>query len=154
MPTNTLYPTTVLGSPCFWGAPYQDHTPKQLAALRDLGYRAVFVNIAWSRPWLDVVTLEEMIFAPSYPFCCDPAEDCARKAAEMRRRVDAIVAARLEPWFIFGSPRALNLETLTEEQQAFCWEQMQGSRSSRISGQNGVACIQAPAVRDLYSELL
>jgi len=154
MPTNTLYPATVLGSPCFWGAPYQDHTPEQLVALRDLGYRAVFVNIAWSRPWLDVVTLEEMTVAPSYPFCCDPAEDCARKAAEMRRRVDAIVAAGLEPWFIFGSPRALYLDTMTEAQQAFCREQMQGSRISRISGKNGVACIQAPAVRDLYGELL
>jgi len=154
MPTNTLYPATVLGSPCFWGAPYQDHTPEQLAALHDLGYRAVFVNIAWSRPWLDVVTLEEMIVAPSYPFCCDPPEDCAQKTLEMRRRVDAILAAGLEPWFLFGSPRALNLDTMTEEQQTYCREQMQGSRTSRISRRNGVACIQASAVRDLYSALL
>ena len=148
MPTASLHATTVLGSPCFWGAPYQDHTPEQLAALRDLGYEGVFVNIAWSRPWLDVVTLEELFVAPSYPFVCDPAEDCARKAAEMRRRVDAIVAAGLEPYFIFGSPRALQVEGMPPEAQVFVRERMQGSSVSRISGANEVACIQAPAVRD------
>lgn len=154
MSSHRLYATTVLGSPCFWGAPYQDHTPEQLAALRDLGYEGIFVNIAWSRPWLDVVTLEEMTVAPSFPWLCEPAETCRAHRAEMRRRVDAIVAAGLDPYFIFGSPRALKVSDLPEDIRTYVRDEMRGSSKSRISGEDEVACIQSEAVRALYAELL
>jgi hypothetical protein len=89
-----------------------------LAALADLGYQGVFVNIAWSRPWLDVVTLEELVLAPSFTWLCDPEEQRAARLAEMRRRVNAIVAAGLRPYFLFGSPRALRLDRVPHAQRA------------------------------------
>lgn len=143
---------TILGSPVYWGPPYQDHTPEQLAVLRGLGVDTLVANLAWSRPWMDVVNLEDLHVSPSYPWLSD-----ARRAAElrvqMRQRVDAAVAAGLRPFFLFGCPRQLDLTALTEEERR-ATEPLIGVPGSRIAGGVVLACIRSEGVRRLYRELI
>jgi hypothetical protein len=63
---------TILGNPIYWGSPPRDHTPDQLASLKALGVNTLFVNLAWSRPWMDAVTLAEAHVSPTYPWLSDP----------------------------------------------------------------------------------
>ncbi len=148
------FPTvaTILGNPVYWGSPYRDHTPEQLAALRALGVDTLFVNLAWSRPWMDAVTLEEVHISPSFPWLSDPAR-AAANAARLRQRTDAVVASGLRPFFLFGCPAQISLGNLPPEAQASA-ETLVGQRTSRIAPDASVACIQSPAVRQLYRELL
>ena len=148
------FPTvaTILGNPVYWGSPHRDHTPEQLASLKALGVNTLFVNLAWSRPWMDAVTLEEVHVSPTYPWLSDPAR-VATNAPRLRRRTDAVVAAGLRPFFLFGCPTQINLGRLSPEAQATA-ATLIGQPTSRTTPGVAVACIQSPAVRQLYRELL
>ena len=143
---------TLLGNPVYQGSPYRDHTPGQLAALAVLGVNTVFANMAWSRRWLDAVTLEDVAVSPTYPWLSDrgQAEDNARR---LRQRVDAIVDAGLRPFFLFGCPAQIELDRLPPKAQVAA-QDLIGVRGGRIDPRLSVACIQLPAVRQLYRELL
>ena len=143
---------TILGNPVYWGSPYRDHTPEQLASLKTLGANTLFVNLAWSRPWMDAVTLEEVHVSPTYPWLSDPAR-VATNAPRLRRRTDALVAAGLRPFFLFGCPTQINLGSLPPEAQAIA-ATLIGQPASRIAPGLSVACIQSPAVHQLCRELL
>jgi hypothetical protein len=143
---------TILGNPVYWGSPYRDHTPEQLAGLKALGVNTLFVNLAWSRPWMDAVTLEEVHVSPTYPWLSDPAR-VATNVARLRRRMDAVVAVGLRAFFLFGCPAQINLGNLPPEAQATA-ATMIGQPASRIAPGVSVACIQSPTVRQLYRELL
>jgi hypothetical protein len=143
---------TILGNPVYWGSPHRDHTPEQLASLKALGVNTLFVNLAWSRPWMDAVTLEEVHVSPTYPWLSDPAR-VAANAPRLRRRTDAVVAAGLRPFFLFGCPTQINLGSLPPEVQETA-ATLIGQPTSRTTPGVAVACIQSPAVRQLYRELL
>jgi hypothetical protein len=143
---------TILGNPVYWASPYRDHTREQLASLKALGVNTLFVNLAWSRPWIDAVTLEEVHVSPSFPWLSDPAR-VATNAARLRQRTDAVVEAGLRPFFLFGCPAQINLASLPPEAQATA-ATLIGQPASRIAPGVSVACIQSPAVRQLYRELL
>lgn len=143
---------TILGNPVYWGSPHRDHTADQLAALKALGVNTLFVNLAWSRPWMDAVTLEEVHTSPSFPWLSDPAR-VAPNATRLRQRTDAVVAAGLRPFFLFGCPAQIDLTGLSPDAQPAA-EALVGQRVSRIAPRVSVACIQSPAVRQLYRELL
>ena len=148
------FPTvaTILGNPVYWGGPYRDHTPEQLASLKALGVNTLFVNLAWSRPWMDAVTLEEVHVSPSFPWLSDPARATAN-AARLRQSTDAMVEAGLRPFFLFGCPAQINLGSLPPKAQAIA-AILIGQPASRIAPGVAVACIQSPAIRQLYRELL
>ena len=144
------FPTvaTILGNPVYWDSPHRDHTPEQLASLKALGVNTLFVNLAWSRPWMDAVTLEEVHVSPTYPWLSDPAR-VATNAPRLRRRTDAVAAAGLRPFFLFGCPTQIDLGSLPPEAQARC--SLDRPTASRITPGVAVACIQSPAVRQLYA---
>jgi hypothetical protein len=148
------FPTvaTILGNPVYWDIPHRDHLAEQLASLKTLGVNTLFVNLAWSRPWMDAVTLEEVHVSPTYPWLSDPAR-VAANAPRLRQRTDAVVASGLRPFFLFGCPAQINLGSLPPEVQAIA-ASLIGQRTSRIAPGLSVACIQSPAVRQLYRELL
>jgi hypothetical protein len=143
---------SILGNPVYWGSPHRDHTAEQLASLKALGVNTLFVNLAWSRPWMDAVTLEEVHTSPSFPWLSDPARVSAN-ATRLRQRADAVVAAGLRPFFLFGCPAQIDLAGLSPDAQA-ATEALVGQRVSRIAPRVAVACIRSPAVRQLYRELL
>jgi hypothetical protein len=143
---------TILGNPVYWGSPHRDHTPEQLASLKALGVNTLFVNLAWSRPWMDAVTLEEVHTSPSFPWLSDPGR-VAANAARLRRRTDTVVAAGLRPFFLFGCPAQIDLAKAPPEARATA-EALIGQRISRIAPRVSVACIGSPTVRQLYRELL
>jgi hypothetical protein len=143
---------TILGNPVYWDRPYRDHTPEQLVSLKALGVNTLFVNLAWSRPWMDAVTLEEVHVSPTYPWLADPAR-VATNAARLRQRTNAVVAAGLRPFFLFGCPAQIDLEKAPAEARATA-ETLIGQRISRIAPRVSVACIGSPTVRRLYRELL
>ena len=143
---------TILGNPVYWGSPHRDHTPEQLTSLKALGVNTLFVNLAWSRPWMDAVTLEEVHVSPTYPWLSDPTR-VATNAPRLRRRTDAVVAAGLRPFFLFGCPTQINLGRLSPEARATA-ATLIGQPTSRTTPGVAVACIQSPAVRQLYRELL
>jgi hypothetical protein len=142
----------ILGNPVYWGSPYRDHTPEQLAQLRALGVNTLVVNLAWSRPWMDAVTLEEVVASPSYPWLSDPAVT-ATNAARLRAHTSAVVAAGLRPFFLFGCPKQIDLSCVPPEFIDDA-EELIGAPVSRIAPGLSVACIQSEAVRRLYRELL
>jgi len=148
------FPTvaTILGNPVYWDIPYRDHAPEQLASLKTLGVNTLFVNLAWSRPWMDAVTLEEVHVSPTYPWLSDPAR-VTMNAPRLRRRTDAVVAAGLRPFFLFGCPAQITLDKLPPEGRPTA-ETLIGQPASRIAPGASIACIQSPAVRQLYRELL
>lgn len=152
--THSILPTvaTILGNPVYWGSPYRDHTPEQLASLKALGVNTLFVNLAWSRSWMDAVTLEEVHTSPSFPWLSDPGL-VAVNAARLRQRTDTVVTAGLRPFFLFGCPAQIDLDKAPPEARASA-DALIGQRISRIAPRVSVACIQSPAVRQLYRELL
>ncbi|MCU0503398.1 MAG: hypothetical protein MUC51_16880, partial [Anaerolineae bacterium] len=148
------FPTvaTILGNPVYWDNPYRDHLPEQLASLKTLGVNTLFVNLAWSRPWMDAVTLEDVHISPTYPWLSDPKR-VATNAPRLRQRTDAVVTAGLRPFFLFGCPTQINLGRLSPEAQATA-ATLIGQPTSRTTPGVAVACIQSPTVRQLYRELL
>jgi hypothetical protein len=142
----------ILGNPVYWGSPYRDHTAAQLSALKGLGVNTLVVNLAWSRPWMDAVTLEEVVVSPSYPWLSDPAIVSAN-AARLRERTSAVTAAGLRPFFLFGCPKQIDLSRVPPE-AADAAAALIGAPQSRIAPGLSVACIQSEAVRQLYRELL
>jgi hypothetical protein len=143
---------TLLGNPIYWREPYRDHTPAQLAELKALGFNTVFVNLAWSRPWMDAVTLPEVAISPTYPWLSDPAVVEGHRK-RLRARVDAVVAAGLRPFFLFGCPSQIEKSRVPAEHMA-ATEPLLGQRVSRIDPRMYVACIESPETRRFQAELL
>ena len=143
---------TILGNPVYWESPYRAHTSEQMATLRQLGFNTIFVNLAWSRPWMDVVTLEQLHVGTSYPWLSD-TNALAAAQATVRQRLDGVVAAGLRPFFLFGCPAQIDLTALTAEQLTLT-ELLCGVRTSRIAPRVSIACIRSPQLRQHYRELL
>ena len=143
---------TILGDPNFYTDGYRAHSPRQLEGLAGLGVNTVFVNLAWSRPWIDAVTLEEVVVSPSFAWLSDGAQ-IADNAARLQARAKAVHDAGLRPFFLFGCPRQLNLGSVPPEAHDTAQELI-GAPTSRIDPRLAVACINSPAVRHLYRELL
>jgi hypothetical protein len=142
---------TLLGNPVYWGSLYRNHTSEQLASLKALGVNTLFVNLAWSRLWMDAVTLEEVQGSPTFPWLSDPVR-VATNAARLRRRTDAVVAAGLRPFFLFGCPAQITLDRLPPEARPAA-AALIGQPASRIAPGASIACIQSPSVRQLDREL-
>jgi hypothetical protein len=140
----------MLGNPVYWGGEYQDHTKDQLAKLTSLGVDTLVLNIAWSRPWLDVVNLEELYVPREFGYLGDP-DGAAAKRETLRRRMDAALAADLKPFFLFGVPKVLDPTTIADQPGA---DDLVGSPTSRIDPTKGVACIRSESLRRLYRDLI
>jgi hypothetical protein len=150
MAWNTV--ATILGNPDFAGEEHRAYSAAQLRTLRDLGFNTVFVNLAWSRPWLDAVTLEEVVTGTSYPWLSEP-HHIERNVPRLRQRIAAIVEVGLRPFFLWGCPKQIDLRTVPAQHHAAALE-LTGAPHSRIDPRLAVACIQHPAVREHYRELL
>lgn len=139
----------MLGNPNFYGDPYQRHTGEQLAKLREMNVDTVFINIAWSRPWIDAVNLEHVAVSERFPLLSDPQE-VEKHRRSFAARAQAVKKAGMRAFALFGIPRYFDFSRYPEEYLV-----LRGSTVSTIaSPSEAVACIQSPDVSALYRELL
>ena len=76
-------------------------TDERLAALKDAGFSAVQLNVAWgSRPQNEPLNLNDVVGLPGEPL--DPA--VAKRQPELRKRIDLAKKHGLRTIFHFGSP--------------------------------------------------
>lgn len=137
----------MLGNPNFYGDPYQAHTAEKIEQLKAMNVNTVFVNIAWSRPWVDAVNLENTAVSASFPLLSD-MDEVERHRRGLGARVRAVKAAGLQAFALFGIPRYFDFSQYPES-----YSVLRGSTASTISSHDSVACVRSPEVRQLYREL-
>lgn len=137
----------MLGNPNFYGDPYQEHTAEKIEQLKAMNINTVFVNIAWSRPWIDAVNLENTAVSASFPLLSD-MEEVERHRRSLGARVGAVKAAGLQAFALFGIPRYFDFAKYPDS-----YGVLKGSTLSTISPGDSVACVRSPEVRRLYREL-
>ena len=58
---------TMVGNPVYYSEDFRDYSPETINKLKDIGVDTVLVNIAWSRPYIDAVTLEHLAISKEFP---------------------------------------------------------------------------------------
>ena len=136
------------GNPSFFGKEiHQAHTDEQMKELSRVGVDTLFVNIAWSRPWLDVVTMEEMAFSSSYPLLS--ADNALSNRSEFARRIEMAQKYKMKTMGLFGMPKYIDFSKYPESYK----EDLMGATQSTICPDQDV-CVKKPGTYVLYEELI
>lgn len=138
---------TMPGNPSFWGEKYQDYSEETLNKLKDHGIDTVFINIAWSRPWLDAVVLENTAISESYPLLSDENEVALRRKS-LAERAKKVKDAGLKSFALFGMPVYRDFSKLPEE-----YKVLMGQTVSCLAAE-AVTCLNNENVHKLYKELI
>ena len=137
----------MIGSPSFYGSDrYQKHDDIHLEALKTMGIDTLFLNIAWSRPWLDSVNLEDIAVSSTYP--AFSADDYPARRQEFITRLDAAKRHHMKTMGLFGIPRYLDFSLYPER-----YRELMGSTQSTISELQNI-CVSHSSTLKLYSELV
>lgn len=134
------------GNPSFYEGALQDYSPEALGKLKEYGINTVFVNLAWSRPHIDMVCLEHCAVSKTYPLLSDP-ETVEKSRKKLEERLGNIKKFGMKAMLLAGIPMYRDYSLLPEEYQV-----LKGQSVSRISD-GAVTCIKSPAVMTLYREL-
>ena len=62
----------IIGNPSFYGEGFRDYSPETMRTMREYGFDTVFVNIAWSRPFIDSVIPEHVMVSKKFPLISPP----------------------------------------------------------------------------------
>jgi hypothetical protein len=136
------------GNPTFYGEVYQDYSRENLQKLVDLHVNTVLINLAWSRPWIDVVNLEHAAVCKSFPLLSNQDEvEMHRK--QLAQRVSAVKGLGLKAFALVGIPRYFDFSKYPPE-----YGVLKGSPDSTIDPVASPMCIQSPEVMKVYQELL
>lgn len=136
------------GNPSFCAEKFCDYSPEGLKALKDIGVNTLFINIAWSRPWMDAVVLEHLVASDRFPLLSTET-DIEANLKRFRDRAARAAEAGLKPFGLFGVPHYFDFSKLPES-----YNVLKGASESTIEGGRSLLCIQTPEVRELYAELI
>lgn len=136
------------GNPTFYGEVHQDYSTENLQKLVNLNINTVFINLAWSRPWIDVVNLEHAAVSKSYPLLSD-LEEVQVNRKKLSQRVASIKELGLKAFVLVGIPRYFDFSKFPPE-----YGVLRGSPDSTIDPVASPMCIQSPQVMQVYQELL
>lgn len=135
------------GNPSFYEMGLQDYSKEALKKLKDHGINTVFINLAWSRPHIDVVCLEHFAMSKKYPLMSDKTEVEANRK-KLSERLHNVKEMDMKAMVLVGIPMYTDYNQLPESYQV-----LKGASVSTIS-EASVTCISSPEVMKHYKELL
>lgn len=135
------------GNPSFYENGLQDYSPEALQKLKDKGIDTIFINLAWSRPYIDVVTLEHVAVSKSYPLL-SKEDDVIKNQRKIKERIANAKSLGLKSMLLVGMPQYFKYEELPENYKA-----LMGATVSTIADAS-VTCVESPETVKLYKELL
>lgn len=136
------------GNPSFYGETHQDYSQENLQKLMELNINTIFINLAWSRPWIDVVNLEHVAVSKSYSLL-SIMEEVQANRKKLSERVLEVKKLGLKAFGLFGIPRYFDFTRYPEE-----YGVLKGATVSTIEPSASLMCIQSPQVMSVYKELL
>jgi hypothetical protein len=141
------YKAAMPGNPTFYKDGLQDYSVGGLEKLKSLGMNTVFINLAWSRPYIDAVVLEAAAISKTYPLTSDP--DVVAKARErLSWRVKNVKSLGMNAMALFGIPQYMDYSKLPDG-----YKVLMGAPESVISPEQ-VTCVLSPETRIYYAELI
>ena len=141
------YKAAMPGNPTFYKDGLQDYSVEGLEKLKSLGINTVFINLAWSRPHIDVVVLEATAISKSYPLTSDTDEVISNRA-KLVERIKNVKSLDMTTMALFGIPQYMDYSKLPDE-----YKVLMGAPVSLISPDQ-VTCVLSPETRIYYTELL
>lgn len=138
---------TMIGNPVYYSEEFRDYSPKTIEKLKDYGVDTVLINIAWSRPFIDAVTLEHLSVSKEFPLFSDP-ETVAENSANIIRRVKNVHKCGLRAIGLFGLPIYVDYSKLPKE-----YSVLKGATDSTVSADN-VTCILSEHTSAYYKDLI
>lgn len=136
----------IVGNPSFYGKGFREYTPDTFSKMKQYGFDTVFVNIAWSRPDIDVVIPEHIAVSERFPLISPP--DAEERFCLFRERACNAKAAGMKTFALFGIPEYREYDKLPPE-----YSVLKGASQSPIAPFASITCISRPEVLDLYAEL-
>ena len=138
---------TMIGNPAYYGKGFRDYSVGAIEKLKEYGVDTVLVNIAWSRPYIDAVTLEHLAISAQFPLMSDP-ETVRRDSEIIVERVKNVHKCGLRAIGLFGLPIYIDYSKLPEEYSC-----LKGATDSTVSADN-VTCILSEKTLDYYKDLI
>lgn len=135
------------GNPSFYGEGFQDYSPENLKKLKEHGADTIFINLAWSRPWIDAVVLEHTAISESYPLLSDEKEVLMRRDS-LSKRAKNVKEEGMKAFALFGMPTYRDFSLLPEEYRV-----LMGQTVSSMAAAS-VTCVSSEETRKVYRELI
>lgn len=135
------------GNPAFYTNGLQDYGIESLEKLKNKGINTIFINLAWSRPHIDIVCLEHIAISKTYPLLSDK-DNVIKNRQKIRERVENAKKLELKTMALFGIPQYFDYSKLPESYKC-----LMGATKSTIADAS-VTCIESPDVMILYKELI
>lgn len=136
------------GNPSFYENGLQDYSTEGLQKLKEAGVNTIFLNLAWSRPHIDAVTLEHVAVSKSYPLTSDEMFVKANRE-KLRQRATNAKALGLKTMLLTGIPQYFDYSKLPESYQV-----LMGAKNSTIDSTASVTCVESEETVKMYQELL
>lgn len=138
---------TMIGNPAYYSDEFRDYSPKTIEKLKEHGVNEILVNIAWSRPYIDAVTLEHLAISKDFPLMSDKTE-VEKNSKNIVERVKNVHKCGLKAVGLFGLPIYMDYSKLPDEYQV-----LKGATNSTVSIDN-VTCILSEYTLNYYKDLL
>lgn len=139
---------TMVGNPVYYSEDFRDYGPETINKLKDIGVDTVLVNIAWSRPYIDAVTLEHLAISKEFPLMSENSETVEAYLSKIIKRVKNVHDSGLKAMGLFGLPIYVDYSILPEE-----YSVLKGANNSTVSAAN-VTCIQSEKTLEHYKDLV
>lgn len=137
----------IVGNPSFYGEVFRDYSPETMRTMREYGFDTVFVNIAWSRPFIDAVIPEHVMVSKKFPLISPP--DVEERFRLFKERTVSAKQSGMRTFALFGIPEYRDYSELPPE-----YGVLKGESVSSVAPFASDTCISRPEVLDLYTELL
>lgn len=135
------------GNPSYYEHGLQNYSIEALQKLKNEGINTIFINLAWSRPHIDVVTLEHVAVSKSFPLLSNET-DVIKNRKKINERIANAKALGLKTMILVGMPQYFDYELLPDS-----YEVLKGASTSTIA-EASVTCIESPDTKKLYQELM
>lgn len=135
------------GNPSFYENGLQDYSIEALQKLKDKGINTIFVNLAWSRPHIDVVTLEHVAISKSYPLVSSENEVVSNRK-KLNKRIGNVHALDMKAMLLVGMPQYYQYDKLPQS-----YKVLMGATVSTIADAS-VTCVESPETVKMYTELI
>ena len=137
----------IVGNPSFYSEGFRDYSPETMRTMREYGFDTVFVNIAWSRPFIDAVIPEHVMVSKKFPLISPP--DVEERFRLFKERTVSAKQSGMRTFALFGIPEYRDYSELPPE-----YGVLKGESMSSVAPFASDTCISRPEVLDLYTELL